>query len=166
MDQVARIQLFYPLMFTENLLNGTALNYYWSPPSYIDDINAIKPEAFPPQDIIYTLTATSTVGCGSSSDDVNVKVYQGFFIPNSFTPNGDGKNDKFRILPYDNYLIQKFVIYNRWGGVIFQTKTADEGWDGTYQSLPQPTGSYVYFVELLDPNGKKIIKKGIITLIR
>ncbi len=147
-------------------VKGTALNYYWSPPLYLDDITAIQPKAFPPQDMTYTLTANSTVGCGSSTDDVTVTVYKGFFIPNAFTPNGDGKNDRFRILAYDNYKMEKFVIYNRWGSIVFKTDKAGDGWDGTFKGLPQPMGSYIYYLEFLDGTNKRIVKQGTVSLLR
>lgn len=147
-------------------VKGTAINYYWSPPVAINDMSAIQPTVFPSQNITYTLHAISTVGCGSASDDVNVKVYQDVFIPNSFTPNGDGKNDRFRIMPYENYQVKKFLIYNRWGKIIYTSATASEGWDGTYGGIPQPTGTYIYYVELVHINGKKLAKQGTLLLLR
>ena len=147
-------------------VQGTAVNYSWSPAMYINDVQRQQPKVYPPQDMGYTLTATSTLGCGTASDDVLVAIYKGLFIPNAFTPNNDGLNDKFRILIYESYTIQRFVIYNRWGAEVYSSKVADDGWDGTYKSYPQPMGSYVYVLELSGPDNKKIIKRGTISLLR
>lgn len=148
------------------VVKGTAVNYSWSPPVYIDNINVMQPKVYPLQETIYTLTVNSSVGCGSATDEVNIQVFNDFFIPNSFTPNGDGKNDKFRILTYDNYRIAKFIIYNRWGTAVYSSKDATTGWDGTVNGLPQPIGTYIYYIELLPPAGKALIRRGTVLLLR
>jgi gliding motility-associated-like protein len=150
----------------DGMVQGTAVSYSWSPPVYINDINAMQPKVYPVQDMTYTLHAVSTVGCGTASDNVNVTIYKGFFMPNSFTPNGDGINDRFRIKAYDNYKILRFVIYNRWGAVIFNSDNATEGWDGTYKGYPQPMGAYIYYLEMQNSNGQKIVKQGTVQLLR
>lgn len=150
----------------DGFVRGTLVNFYWSPPMFINDVNVMRPKVYPLQDMTYTLTAVSTVGCGQSTDDVNVQVFKGLFIPNSFTPNGDGKNDRFRIVPFDNYKVIRFVIYNRWGSVIFNSTDIGSGWDGNYKSLPQPIGSYIFYLELQGTNGEKITKRGTVNLLR
>jgi gliding motility-associated-like protein len=106
------------------------------------------------------------VGCGSATDDVTVTIFRGLFIPNSFTPNGDGLNDQFRIKAYDNYKILKFVIYNRWGSIVYNSNNTTDGWDGTYKGYPQPMGAYIYYIEMQNSNGEKIVKKGTVQLLR
>jgi gliding motility-associated-like protein len=147
-------------------VKGTAINYYWSPPAYISDANAIQPTAYPVQDITYTLSAFSTVGCGSAADDVHVTLYKDLFIPNSFTPNGDGLNDKFRIRVFDNYKILRFVIYNRWGSLVYSSTNATDGWDGAYKGYQQQIGAYVYYLEMESNTGRKIVKQGTVQLLR
>lgn len=147
-------------------VKGTAINHYWSPPAYISDVNAIQPKVYPVQDITYTLNASSTVGCGSASDDVHVTLYKDMFIPNSFTPNGDGLNDKFRIRLFDNYKILRFVIYNRWGSVVYSSTNATDGWDGTFKGYSQQIGAYIYYLEMESNSGRKIIKQGTVQLLR
>jgi gliding motility-associated-like protein len=147
-------------------VKGTAINYYWSPPDHINDVNAMKPKVYPVQDITYTLSASSTLGCGSATDNVTVTIFKGLFIPNSFTPNGDGLNDRFRIKAFDNYKILKFVIYNRWGSMIYNSTNATDGWDGNYKSYPQPMGAYIYIIEMQNSNGEKFDKKGTVQLLR
>ena len=147
-------------------VTGTDVTYYWSPPSFISDIHLINPVVFPPHDFVYTLHATSPAGCGTADANVNVKVYNDIYIPNAFTPNGDGKNDRFRILTLDDYRLLKFLIYNREGQLVFKATTAGDGWDGRLNEIPQPTGGYVYYLEMLNPHGEKITKQGTFVLIR
>ncbi len=147
-------------------VKGTAVNFYWSPPVYMDDSHLINPKVYPPADLQYTLNAISTVGCGTTVSYVTVKVYNDIYIPNAFTPNGDGKNDKFRILAFENYKLIKLVIYNRWGVRVFQAANTYNGWDGKFNGVLQPMGAYVYNLELEGPSGKRIVKQGTILLLQ
>ena len=147
-------------------VTGTAVNYNWSPASFINNTQLVHPTVYPPEDISYKLTAVSTVGCGTVSDDINIKVYKDIFIPNSFTPNGDGINDKFEILAFSNYKLINFSIYNRWGQLLFKTSGTYNSWDGYYHGLIQPVGIYVYYLEMENPKGKRISKKGTIMLLQ
>ncbi len=103
-------------------------------------------------------------GC-SRRDTIFVDSACPFFIPNAFTPNGDGINDEFRIITDGN---QRFLfqIFNRWGQLIFQTTDPSVGWDGTYKGQPQEIGVYVYQLETQFSNGISKIRSGNITLIR
>lgn len=146
-------------------VKGTAVNFLWSPSLYLSDTHVAVPNAFPPESNLYTLTANSTVGCGSAVDNVQVKVYSDIFIPSAFTPNGDGKNDRFQVLPLDNYKLVQFFIYNRWGQLLFKAADKYRAWDGSYKGMVQPNGTYIYRVELLSPQGKRIIKQGSVLLL-
>lgn len=88
-----------------------------------------------------------------------------FFTPNAFTPNNDGKNDVFTI-PSVGYKSRVFRIYNRWGRLIFENNTLDDGWDGTSNSRSAPEGVYVFVVTYTDFENKIRTGKGSITLIR
>ncbi|MEP7143983.1 MAG: gliding motility-associated C-terminal domain-containing protein [Ferruginibacter sp.] len=147
-------------------LKGTAVNFYWTPASFMNNDHLINPAVYPPADGTYTLHVLSTVGCGSTSDEVKIKVYNAFNIPNAFTPNGDGKNEKFEVLMLDNYKLTGLQIYNRYGQVVFSSKGSYEGWDGMFKGEPQPGGVYIYHLEIQTPAGKKISKKGTIVLLR
>ena len=147
-------------------VSGTAVNYSWSSSTTLSNINSLQPNAFPIAETRYTLNVSSTVGCGNESDEVIVKVYKEVLMPNAFTPNNDGLNDVFRVLPLDNYEVISFDVYSRWGQKIFSTTNAHRGWDGTIKGQPQPTGAYVYYIEMKSRTGKKIIKKGSVMLIR
>jgi gliding motility-associated-like protein len=89
-------------------------------------------------------------------------------IPNAFTPNGDGLNDKFRILgtPAENITEYNFRIFNRWGQIIFETNNIDDAWDGTAKGQICPAGVYVWEIFYRDNNKTKITNKGTVMLLR
>ncbi|MEP6844916.1 MAG: gliding motility-associated C-terminal domain-containing protein [Panacibacter sp.] len=147
-------------------VKGTAVDITWVPSVLISDIHATNPKVFPTESTEYTLTATSTVGCGSGLDKVLVKVYKDIKVPSAFTPNSDGNNDKFRILPLDNYELVQLVVYNRLGKLMFRSTDKYNGWDGTYNGMLQPPGVYVYHLELISAQGKRIVRQGTVLLIR
>lgn len=89
----------------------------------------------------------------------------GVFIPNTFTPNGNGQNDKFKI--YTNVLKSvRWMVFNQWGEKVFETSDLQGEWDGTYKGKPQPIGVYVYVVAGTMPDGSKVTYKGTFNLIR
>jgi gliding motility-associated-like protein len=151
--------------FLKSTVAGTNVNYYWSPTIDMNESHSLNPYVFPSENTDYTLNVVSTVGCGTASDNVKISVYNDFYIPNAFTPNNDGINDLFRIIPYENYKVNRFTVYDRWGRMVFETNDAHNGWNGTFKGNPMPTGTYVYYLELQNRQ-KKIHKKGTILLLR
>lgn len=147
-------------------VSGTAVNYSWSQNNTLSNVTSLQPAAFPVLQMTYTLNAVSSVGCGSASDDAIVKVYKDVLMPNAFTPNKDGLNDIFHVLPLENYELLSFTVYSRWGSMVFSTANATIGWDGTFKNIPQATGVYVYYLEMKSRSGKKISRKGTVLLIR
>jgi len=96
-----------------------------------------------------------------------VEVFYGLFMPSAFTPNGDGRNDLFRIPPGIPVTITRFAVYDRWGGMVFATSNTGEGWDGTRSGTLQPTGTYAWYVEYFNPLTKRMeMQKGTVELIR
>lgn len=147
-------------------VTGTAVNTFWTPPLFMNDDHLVTPLVYPPATGTYTLHVVSTVGCGSQTDDVQITVFDNFHIPNAFTPNDDGKNDQFRVIMLDNYRLVHLYIYNRWGQLVFSSEGAYNGWDGTFKGSPQPGGVYTYHLQIQTPGRKKIIKKGVVFLLR
>jgi gliding motility-associated-like protein len=97
---------------------------------------------------LYSLLATN--GCGSVQDEV--LIYKGVcnvYVPNAFTPNGDGKNDLFKILGTENVSSFHLKVFNRYGETVFETSDKANGWDGKYQGKYLP-GTYVYLLEYKD----------------
>ena len=87
-------------------------------------------------------------------------------MPTAFTPNGDGHNDVFRILPGIQFTLQEFDIFNSWGQRVFTTNDISTGWDGAYKGLPADIGVYVYMIRGKNPAGQAVFLKGIVALIR
>ena len=88
-------------------------------------------------------------------------------MPNAFSPNGDGKNDIFRIPPSTPQRIISFAVFNRWGQLVFRTTNSSSGWDGTLKGKPQPADTYVWMIEYEDLlNNQRSLAKGTIILIR
>jgi gliding motility-associated-like protein len=86
------------------------------------------------------------------------------FIPNAFTPNGDGKNDLFK--PEGNIKALDMKIFNQWGELIAENNIAGGGWNGTSGGKAQPTGVYMYAMKIIMTNGTEIIKRGAVNLLR
>jgi len=86
--------------------------------------------------------------CGSSTDSINVSIYNcdcSFYLPNSFSPNGDGVNDFFHIIGIcDDLINYELKIYNRWGELIFESSNHLESWNGKFKDYNVPDGVYIY----------------------
>jgi gliding motility-associated-like protein len=116
----------------------------------------------------YTLKVSTAAGC-FSIDTIHVTVYKvkpDLFVPDAFTPNGDGMNDVFKPIPVGIKSLTFFKVYNRLGELVFSTNKQKEGWDGTFKGQPQDPGVFVWMAEGIDYLGKVIFKKGSVTLIR
>jgi gliding motility-associated-like protein len=118
-------------------------------------------------DVRYKVVASTTGGCKGEAY-VNVRVYKGpdIYVPTGFTPNGDGKNDKFTPFPVGMKSYNYFRIFNRWGQVVFQTRKLMDGWDGTIGGQLQPEGIYIWMIEGLTKDDRIITKKGSVMLIK
>ena len=93
----------------------------------------------------YIVELTSYENC-KSTDAIQI-LWAGtpFFLPNAFTPNGDGLNDSFRPLPRYDYVNRYHMsIYNRWGQRIYETTDINKGWDGTYKGTQCMLGAYIF----------------------
>ena len=86
-------------------------------------------------------------------------------LPNAFSPNNDGINDKFR--EYGSNLVEiNLTVYNRWGQLVFETNTLGQGWDGTFNNEEQDIGTYIYYIKATFDDGTSEAIKGTVTLIR
>ncbi|MEO8861688.1 MAG: gliding motility-associated C-terminal domain-containing protein, partial [Ginsengibacter sp.] len=66
----------------------------------------------------------------------------------------------------NSYEVKKLLVYNKYGQLLFNKRSVDPGWDGTFKGMPQPVGVYVYYLEMLSLTHKRIVKKGTISLLR
>jgi gliding motility-associated-like protein len=85
--------------------------------------------------------------------------------PSAFTPNGDGVNDIFNLLPGNVESFTLFV-YNRWGQLVFSTDRLTRGWDGTWENESQPMDNYLWYAEGIKTDGRPFSIKGAVMLIR
>jgi gliding motility-associated-like protein len=104
----------------------------------------------------------------SASDTLMVDFLENYpyvGVPNAFSPNGDGHNDKLFIRG-DNFKEATLIIYNRLGQKLFETTNPDTGWDGSYNGELQYIDVYIYLLEITFLDGKKMTKKGNVALLR
>jgi len=145
----------------------------WSPNRYIDNPNIASPTMVAKESITYTCVASNDGNCVARNEVRVVVVCNGgnIFVPNTFSPNGDGVNDRFYPRGKGVYTIKSFRIFNRWGEMVyektnFQANDINAGWDGTYKGVIQPSDAYVYSLEIMCDNSVTIPSKGSITLLR
>ncbi len=145
-----------------------ATNYLWQPSSSLDADNISDPVATPSITTTYTVTGTSPNGCVEiETVTVTILPLSNLFVPNAFSPNGDGLNDEIKLIAVGNLDEIIFRIYNRWGEMVFETDDANFGWDGFYKGFEQEMGTYIYYVRGTDMITHLTVNlKGNITLIR
>jgi gliding motility-associated-like protein len=147
--------------------NSSDINgYTWGPISGVECSDCASTLVAPYTHTDFTLTVNYLSNC-SVSGTVSVFVGEGndFFIPNAFSPNGDGNNDVLEV--YGTGLATvKMKIFNRWGEKIFDSGNQWGGWDGTFKGQLQNPGVYTYYVEGVYLNGKVREKRGSITILR
>ncbi|HNF72876.1 MAG TPA: gliding motility-associated C-terminal domain-containing protein, partial [Chitinophagaceae bacterium] len=140
---------------------------YWTPTDYLGFSQSHDPVATPLEDISYTVTGVSLLHGCPQSDSVHIKVImQDVFIPNAFSPNGDGLNDMFHVTARKLITVQEFIIMNRWGNMVFSTRDINTGWNGKYKGVDQDPGVYYYLIRVAYPNGRTQLLKGDLTLLR
>jgi gliding motility-associated-like protein len=130
------------------------------------------PHLYPPSinEVKYTVayTVTNDLGCSDRIEKVVTQLRTcRIDVPTAFTPNGDGLNDFFgplNALVAENFL---FRVYNRWGGLVFESKDWTKPWDGTVKGIQQPAANYVWTLSYRDlVTGRDINRKGSFILIR
>lgn len=141
---------------------GTNLNYQWTPATYLNSTTDSVPKTTPLGDITYRLNLTGIGGC-TVTDTVFVKLLLAPVIPNAFSPNGDGINDRWRIQYLESYPGATVDVYDRYGGLVFSSIEYAVDWDGTRNGKALPIGTYYYVIN--PKNGRKIIT-GSVTIIR
>ncbi|RYE21744.1 MAG: gliding motility-associated C-terminal domain-containing protein [Sphingobacteriales bacterium] len=140
--------------------------FSWMPPDGLSALNIPDVFAAPQKATIYTLTVADINGC-RNSDSLMVSIMDKYTqLPNAFTPNGDGKNDVFRVANLTTERVQEFRIFNRWGQEVFSSAGAKDGWDGTYKNKPAEMGVYNYVLRIARPDGRVETYRGEVTLIR
>lgn len=144
--------------------------YEWTSDPSLNRTDVHNPTATPTQTTTYRVRATNTRGCSSTAlITVVVRAPECrepyIYVPNGFSPNGDGRNDLLfvRGTGIDELY---FVVYNRWGEKVFETTSQDIGWDGRFRGKPLSPDVFGYYLRVRCFNGEDFIKKGNVTLLR
>ncbi len=146
------------------IVSGNIASYLWTPSNGLSNTIIPDPVAKPTTSTTYTLQVISADNC-STSKDLLVKVFNGFYIPNSFTPDGDGKNDVFRIPPGTPFTLVSLIVFDRYGNEVFRTTDINKGWNGSYKGARSPMGTYTYIIDA-SSSGDKVSLKGTVILLR
>ena len=149
------------------------IRYKWSGSAGLPCDSCIVQNFIPLTSSSFKVIAFDQNGC-RAEDDVSIilKKSNNVYVPTGFTPNDDAVNSKLIVHGKEDILIKNFRIYDRWGEQIFESynfKVADafaNGWDGQFRSQAMSAGIYVWYIEILYPDGTKEMKKGNTTLIR
>lgn len=126
---------------------GEGLQFSWTPDLYISNSTIEDPQVFPPVETLYRVNAISSDGC-ETSDEVVVKVMERMAVPNAFTPNGDGRNDTWRVPYLESFPDFELKIFNRYGQVVYQARNQEVNWDGRLNGKELPSGSYAYTIDI------------------
>ncbi len=149
---------------------GFGYTYLWSPAGLLDRPDIFGPTALPIEPTWFAVTVTDANGCTATSavwvplrelicDDPYI------FVPNAFTPNGDGENDVLYVR--SNILAELyFAVYDRWGEMVFETTDLQNGWDGTFRGKALAPDAFGWYLKAKCYNGQEFFQKGNVTLLR
>jgi len=142
------------------------LYYSWTPVFGLITPNEPNTYARPEQGTRYVVKVADTNGC-ISKDDIYVDLRQKtVYVPSAFSPNGDGRNDVFRVANLSYERIQEFRVFNRWGQEVFTAYDNKTGWDGSFNGKPGEIGTYRYLIRVAKPDGNSETFRGDVTLVR
>lgn len=150
-------------------LNANDVSYSWNPEYGLSCSDCPNPTitAYNRTDYVLTISMESGLATCYAKAKLHVAVQEADFmyVPNAFTPNGDGNNDIFLVYGQD---IQKasVKIFNRWGELVFESVNQFQGWDGMYKGVLAPSGLYTYVVQATRLDNTKEERNGSIMLIR
>jgi gliding motility-associated-like protein len=143
---------------------GNDLTYLWSPATYLNSVTSPAPIASNMlDDITYKLTVTGRGGCAAPPVTIFVKILKAPRVPNTITPNGDGKNEFWYIENLDTYPNCKVQVFTRTGQLVFESKGYKTPWNGTLNGKTLPIDTYYYIIE--PGNGRKAIT-GYVTILK
>jgi gliding motility-associated-like protein len=178
-DQIRRtsqvINLFLGNSVDIELTNTCATSFSWSPTAGVSDPNAAEPTITPPVkgETLYTISMADDISSCVARDSILLNVIDpddldcsAIFLPNAFSPNGDGLNDDFGISnPFAIQELLSFEIFDRWGNRMFETVNPFDRWDGSYRGQPINPGVVRYVLRLRCEGEEKVLT-GSITVLR
>jgi gliding motility-associated-like protein len=154
-----------------NQMDSNLTQILWSPADGLSCSDCINPTVNSSLSMTYNVVVSDENDCNASGS-VFIEVIEGkpvdFYIPNAFTPNDDGLNDRFEMNFPAGIQFKKLQIFDRWGEMIFQTNNPQNAWDGTYKNKLMPLEVYIYVLDyaLSRSSEKTISISGDVTLIR
>lgn len=149
-------------------------SYAWTPADSLSNATIENPTASPTRNTTYTLTIVDENGCtASASLLVDVDFNRNVYIPNVFSPNGDGPNDEFRIFTCNGVtMIETVAVFDRWGNQVYSANSLSPEcsgiklWDGRFDGKMATPGVYVYVIEISFLDDVTLTYRGDITLLR
>jgi gliding motility-associated-like protein len=151
------------------------VSYNWTPDKNLSCTDCPAPFANPKSTTTYLVQVKDQYGCTNKSAVTVTVVCSGlnYFVPNTFSPNGDGVNDIFAPRGTGLARVNSMRIFNRWGEMVFERmnfmandRTPTGGWDGTYKGKPASADVYVYIIEFVCENNAIVPVKGNVALVR
>ncbi|MEM4326317.1 MAG: gliding motility-associated C-terminal domain-containing protein, partial [Candidatus Pacearchaeota archaeon] len=143
------------------------VNYEWSPATGLSCVVCGNPEARPEETTDYCVEVTDGKGCRDTACvRVVVELKCGeVYVPNVFSPNGDGRNDELRV--YGNCIeTLEFALYDRWGEKVFETRDPKQTWDGVYRGKAMNGAVFHYRLRATLKDGSVVEQKGTVTVVR
>lgn len=161
------------LRATFNIDPSQVAQFQWGENDFFDCMDCLEHQISPLQTVTFTGSLVDLNGC-STTDRVTVYVdkTRNIFVPNAFSPDGDGINDRLLIFSdQDVSVVRSFLIFNRWGESVFEvynfpTNDPAYGWDGTFRSRLYNANVFVWFAEVEFIDGEVVLFKGDVTLMR
>ncbi|WP_247236384.1 gliding motility-associated C-terminal domain-containing protein [Telluribacter sp. SYSU D00476] len=121
------------------------LYFNWAPSAGVDDIAVQNPHVIPTETTTYTVRVQTALGCFDEAT-ILINVFDKLYIPDAFSPNGDGINDTFEIANAVQQ-VEEIQIFNRWGETVFYSRGYGSPWDGFYKGKVVEPGSYIYIIK-------------------
>lgn len=151
-------------------ITDTNFTVHWTPAAGVSNSTSFNPTVSPLETTTYTVSILDSTGCPRTA---SITIYvvsmeckaDNVFVPNTFTPNGDGENDILYVRSNDIVELY-FAVYNRWGQMVFETADITKGWDGIYKGMKADPAVFAWYLRAKCYNGNEIRKKGNTTLIR
>ena len=166
----ANVGLNIPLVTTSS---ADITKWNWIPNKWLSCSTCPSPIATITSEIKYVAEVSNPGGC-TARDEVTIETLCNdfnIFIPNTFSPNGDGMNDVFYPRGKGLFKVRSMKIFNRWGEIVFAkaeftANDASAGWNGTFNNKQLSSDVYVYTIEVVCDNNTIIPLKGNVTLLR
>jgi gliding motility-associated-like protein len=155
------------------IANSATVTWQWNPIDQLSCADCPNPTASPLNTTTYLVTVRNQDDC-DATDDITIRInkVRPIFVPNAFSPNGDGMNDRFTIFggPAAE-IITKLRVFDRWGNLLFEGSNLplgqeNAGWDGMFKGKLLGTGVYTYMAEVRFIDGEVILYEGDITIVR